>query len=82
MCDPFPNLENGFVNCTNNQFVSGTICTSRCEPGYSLVGTRDRKCLPIAQWDGLSASCIREYIVTSNEHYQPGKICKHFLRND
>ncbi|PIK33677.1 putative sushi, von Willebrand factor [Apostichopus japonicus] len=58
MCDPFPNLENGFVNCTNNQFVSGTICTSRCEPGYSLVGTRDRKCLPIAQWDGLSASCI------------------------
>ncbi|XP_037922099.1 sushi, von Willebrand factor type A, EGF and pentraxin domain-containing protein 1-like isoform X3 [Hermetia illucens] len=34
-----------------------TDCTFKCGPGYYLVGSRSRTCLPLAKWDGLQTTC-------------------------
>ncbi|XP_076388011.1 sushi, von Willebrand factor type A, EGF and pentraxin domain-containing protein 1 isoform X1 [Megachile rotundata] len=34
-----------------------TRCQFRCEIGYQLRGSKIRNCLPLAQWDGLKATC-------------------------
>lgn len=36
-----------------------TDCTFKCGPGYYLVGSRSRTCLPLAKWDGLQTTCKR-----------------------
>lgn len=37
-----------------------TICTFTCDKGRTLIGSSERTCLPLAQWDGLKASCKRK----------------------
>ncbi|XP_060530297.1 sushi, von Willebrand factor type A, EGF and pentraxin domain-containing protein 1-like isoform X2 [Cylas formicarius] len=34
-----------------------TICNFGCEDGRVLIGSAQRTCLPIAQWDGLRSTC-------------------------
>ncbi|KAF5274861.1 hypothetical protein FQA39_LY07043 [Lamprigera yunnana] len=34
-----------------------TVCSFSCETGYILIGSSQRTCLPLAQWDGLKVSC-------------------------
>ncbi|KRT86167.1 hypothetical protein AMK59_801 [Oryctes borbonicus] len=34
-----------------------TVCSFACERGRTLVGSRQRTCLPLAHWDGLKTSC-------------------------
>nr|XP_034194420.1 sushi, von Willebrand factor type A, EGF and pentraxin domain-containing protein 1-like [Osmia lignaria] len=34
-----------------------TRCQFKCEIGYQLRGSKIRNCLPLAQWDGLKATC-------------------------
>lgn len=34
-----------------------TRCQFKCEIGFQLRGSKIRNCLPLAQWDGLKATC-------------------------
>lgn len=36
-----------------------TDCTFRCGPGFYMVGSTTRNCLPLSKWDGLQTSCKR-----------------------
>lgn len=38
-----------------------TECTYKCGPGYYLVGSRVRNCLPLSKWDGLHTTCKRMF---------------------
>lgn len=44
-----------------------TICTFNCAKGKTLVGSSQRTCLPLAQWDGLKTSCKRKFVVINYE---------------
>lgn len=39
-----------------------TICEFECKNGKMLTGSRQRSCIPLAQWDGLRTICKRNYI--------------------
>ncbi|KAI4463058.1 complement component-related sushi domain-containing [Holotrichia oblita] len=39
------------------EFPVDTVCSFACERGRTLVGSRQRTCLPLAHWDGLKTSC-------------------------
>uniref|UniRef100_A0A1B0CMR2 Sushi, von Willebrand factor type A, EGF and pentraxin domain-containing protein 1 n=2 Tax=Lutzomyia longipalpis TaxID=7200 RepID=A0A1B0CMR2_LUTLO len=34
-----------------------TNCIFKCGPGYYLVGSSSRNCLPLSKWDGLQTTC-------------------------
>lgn len=34
-----------------------TDCNFKCGPGYFLVGSSSRSCLPLSKWDGLQSAC-------------------------
>ncbi|GJQ65520.1 hypothetical protein Trydic_g7621 [Trypoxylus dichotomus] len=42
---------------TEPEFPVDTVCSFACERGRTLVGSRQRTCLPLAHWDGLKTSC-------------------------
>lgn len=52
--------KNGGVACSNDDHIIDTECEFSCLPGYTLVGSRHRNCLPLARWDGLHTTCKRE----------------------
>ncbi|XP_071491017.1 LOW QUALITY PROTEIN: sushi, von Willebrand factor type A, EGF and pentraxin domain-containing protein 1-like [Diadema antillarum] len=56
-CEEFVAPMNGSMQCTSDNFAFGTVCTSGCDSGFKLVGSPSRRCLPIAQWDGLPVTC-------------------------
>lgn len=37
-----------------------TVCAFSCSKGRTLIGSSQRTCLPLAQWDGLKTSCKRK----------------------
>lgn len=37
-----------------------TDCTFKCGPGFYLVGSANRNCLPLSKWDGLQTACKRK----------------------
>lgn len=38
-----------------------TDCNFKCGPGFYLVGSANRNCLPLSKWDGIHTSCKRIY---------------------
>lgn len=38
-----------------------TVCGFKCGNGRMLTGSRQRTCIPLAQWDGLRTICKRNY---------------------
>lgn len=46
-------------NSSINELPVDTVCTFTCGKGRTLVGSRQRTCLPLARWDGLRTSCKR-----------------------
>nr|XP_022902897.1 sushi, von Willebrand factor type A, EGF and pentraxin domain-containing protein 1-like isoform X2 [Onthophagus taurus] len=34
-----------------------TVCSFSCDQGRTLLGSKQRTCLPLAHWDGLKTSC-------------------------
>jgi CUB/sushi domain-containing protein len=52
-----------FVNKTDRStdFIIDTECSFTCSPGFSLVGSSQRTCLPLARWDGLQTTCKRKF---------------------
>lgn len=39
-----------------------TDCSFKCGPGFYLVGSAVRNCLPLSKWDGLQTTCKRNYL--------------------
>ncbi|XP_033637046.1 sushi, von Willebrand factor type A, EGF and pentraxin domain-containing protein 1-like isoform X1 [Asterias rubens] len=56
-CPSLPKIPNGSVHCTKEGFVFDAECTTLCDRGFVLVGSKMRRCLPIAMWDGLPSAC-------------------------
>ncbi|XP_023234729.1 sushi, von Willebrand factor type A, EGF and pentraxin domain-containing protein 1-like [Centruroides sculpturatus] len=56
-CPPLNKPRHGSISCTTENFVFETECHFSCDPGYTLVGSKERTCLAIALWDGLPALC-------------------------
>lgn len=51
-----------------------TDCNFKCGPGFYMVGSATRNCLPLSKWDGLQTTCKREFrllilIYYINGHY-------------
>lgn len=40
-----------------------TDCNFQCGPGFYLVGSQNRNCLPLSKWDGLQTTCKRKFIM-------------------
>lgn len=38
-----------------------TDCNFKCGPGFYMVGSGMRNCLPLSKWDGLQTACKRKY---------------------
>ena len=36
-----------------------TDCAFKCGPGFYMVGSMNRNCLPLSKWDGLQTTCKR-----------------------
>ena len=51
--------KQGNMVCSSPKPTIDTECYFTCNPGYQLVGSRLRTCLPVAMWDGLPAYCKR-----------------------
>lgn len=73
-CDKLPVPAFGQISCVHadlgitynssvNELPVDTVCTFKCDKGRTLIGSRQRTCLPLARWDGLRTSCKR------NSHY-------------
>ena len=49
----------GRITCFG--MVTDTNCTFSCNPGYDLVGSQSRTCLPSSRWSGNRTSCKGNY---------------------
>lgn len=38
-----------------------TDCKFECGPGFYMIGSANRNCLPLSKWDGLQTNCKRIY---------------------
>lgn len=38
-----------------------TDCKFKCGPGWVMIGSANRNCLPLSKWDGLQTTCKRIY---------------------
>jgi hypothetical protein len=56
-CELAPAVLNGYRAVTNGGFYPSTVSYS-CNPGFMLVGSPTRDCLPTGQWDGSAPECI------------------------
>lgn len=48
-------------NETEKHLPVDTVCSFECSEGRTLIGSKQRTCLPLARWDGLKTSCKRIY---------------------
>lgn len=70
-CDALTPPPHGTMTCQHSdldetytnepEFPVDTVCSFACERGRTLVGSRQRTCLPLAHWDGLKTSCKRKF---------------------
>lgn len=37
-----------------------TDCKFKCGPGFYMIGSAKRNCLPLSKWDGLQTNCKRK----------------------
>ncbi|XP_045583570.2 sushi, von Willebrand factor type A, EGF and pentraxin domain-containing protein 1 isoform X3 [Procambarus clarkii] len=56
-CPKLKPTEHGTMVCSQPRPTMDTECHFACDPGYQLVGSKMRTCLPVAMWDGISAYC-------------------------
>ncbi|KAB0799990.1 hypothetical protein PPYR_07870 [Photinus pyralis] len=67
-CSALSAPSHGFISCEHNDLgikynrtdeplPVDTVCEFKCENGRTVVGSSQRTCLPLAQWDGLKVSC-------------------------
>lgn len=42
-----------------------TTCVFECDHGNNRIGSYQRTCLPLAQWDGLRTLCKRNFTLTT-----------------
>ncbi|XP_050712143.1 sushi, von Willebrand factor type A, EGF and pentraxin domain-containing protein 1-like isoform X3 [Eriocheir sinensis] len=56
-CQELHAPANGILKCSQERTTIDTECTFTCDPGFQLVGSRVRTCLPVAMWDGIPAYC-------------------------
>ncbi|EMP30778.1 Sushi, von Willebrand factor type A, EGF and pentraxin domain-containing protein 1 [Chelonia mydas] len=54
-CDLLSPLENGFLHFTENTL--GSVVQYACKPGYKLIGSDTRLCLPNRQWSNAAPHC-------------------------
>ena len=48
--------QNRNITCDGDQ-VTMTTCNFSCDPGYSLIGSMERRCQPNNSWSGSNTSC-------------------------
>lgn len=51
-----------------------TDCKFKCGPGYYMIGSAIRNCLPLSKWDGLQTTCKRKI------HSFPFHLIQNFFR--
>ncbi|XP_047481240.1 LOW QUALITY PROTEIN: sushi, von Willebrand factor type A, EGF and pentraxin domain-containing protein 1-like [Penaeus chinensis] len=56
-CPSLKPMAHGTMVCTQPTPIMDTECHFTCDPGYQLVGSKMRTCLPVAMWDGIPAYC-------------------------
>ncbi|XP_071546933.1 sushi, von Willebrand factor type A, EGF and pentraxin domain-containing protein 1-like isoform X1 [Panulirus ornatus] len=56
-CPELKPTAHGTMVCSQPQPTMDTECHFACDPGYQLVGSKMRTCLPVAMWDGIPAYC-------------------------
>ncbi|XP_076231899.1 sushi, von Willebrand factor type A, EGF and pentraxin domain-containing protein 1 isoform X3 [Calliopsis andreniformis] len=67
-CPALVSPTHGRMRCQNEEdqhlitdnstaYPIDTRCQFRCDTGYQLRGSKIRYCLPLSQWDGLTATC-------------------------
>ncbi|XP_042878589.1 sushi, von Willebrand factor type A, EGF and pentraxin domain-containing protein 1-like isoform X2 [Penaeus japonicus] len=56
-CPKLKPMAHGTMVCTQSTPIMDTECHFTCDPGYQLVGSKMRTCLPVAMWDGIPAYC-------------------------
>ncbi|XP_068228821.1 sushi, von Willebrand factor type A, EGF and pentraxin domain-containing protein 1-like isoform X2 [Palaemon carinicauda] len=56
-CPELKTTANGTMICSKPHPTIDTECYFTCDPGYQLVGSKKRTCLPVAMWDGIPAYC-------------------------
>ncbi|KAK4305073.1 hypothetical protein Pmani_023017 [Petrolisthes manimaculis] len=49
--------NNGTMVCSQDHPTMDTQCHFTCKPGFQLVGSKMRTCLPVAMWDGIPVYC-------------------------
>ena len=54
-CGKIDTPLNGTMNCSG--LVTDTSCSFSCDPGYDLVGSQFRTCLPFSRWSGNLTFC-------------------------
>ena len=59
-CQDLQAPTNGTLQCSQHRPTIDTECTFACDPGFQLVGSHTRTCLPVAMWDGIPAYCKRK----------------------
>lgn len=40
-----------------------TDCKFKCGPGFYMIGSAIRNCLPLSKWDGLQTTCKRKRLL-------------------
>lgn len=59
LCEKLGPPWQGRMTCSG--MVTDANCTFSCNPGYDLVGSPFRTCLPSSSWSGKQTSCNGKY---------------------
>jgi len=62
VCSTLLELNNGIINCSLGNDGVPTYedsCTIVCQPGYELIGTKNRTCKSDGSWSGTMILCTK-----------------------
>lgn len=59
-CPSITAPSHGTMSCITGQVTDGS-CTFLCQPGFDLIGSTNRTCLPNQSWSGQMSSCSRAF---------------------
>lgn len=76
-CNKLPIPKHGMMKCEQSDLGAvydnseanlpvDTVCNFECKNGTLQIGSKQRVCLPIAQWDGLRTICKRKKCFPQN----------------
>ena len=57
--DTFMEFYNDEELRTTELMPIDTDCKFKCGPGFYMIGSATRNCLPVSKWDGLQTACKR-----------------------